>query len=476
MLLRLQLSLLLLWMAGCASERLLVPEKDWQTVPTAQRASVDRRHAADLAAAHAELTAANAELAAFRRVHPGAGAGAGPAAPPRAIGAPRPSGDVWDDAVRDHEQARRAAFARVEADKATWLRTDLAWRELHVATASARVEVVVCEREMIRARTIDRSLLGTDSYDSAPVRGQFSRAQQRWYALSNQANQARDAFERASASLASAKEEYAQLMRNGPPQLRSQPSFADERPTRLELTAWAVQRSDIRRRRGLRHYLDEASNAPAGLRKAKIQLAARAVVLPRAPADVAATDPPAAPPSPKPPAVATKPAPPTPPAVATKPAPTPPPAVATKPAPPTPPAVATKSAPPTPPAVATKPAPQAPAAVATTKPTPTTPAVATKPAPQAPAAVATSKPAPTTPAAVATSKAAPTPAAVAAKPSPPVPAAAPKTATAAPLAPPASKPVAPKPAPAAPMFPSPASQSTPTSAAKSVEQSDTASR
>ncbi|MEO7729590.1 MAG: hypothetical protein ABIY55_01355, partial [Kofleriaceae bacterium] len=289
MLLRLHLSLLLLWIAGCASERLLVPEEDWQTVPTAQRTAVDRRHAADLAAARTELAAATTDLAAFRHAHPTL------AAPPLGpVVAPRPAaastGDGWDNAVRDHEQARRAAFTRVETDKATWLRTDLAWRELRADTASARLEMVICEREMVRARTIDRSLLGTDSYDSAPVRGQFSRAQQRWYGLSTKASQARNAFERASASLASSKEKYAQLMRNGPPQLRSTPTYADDRPTRLELTAWAVQRSDIRRRRGLRRFLDDAANAPAGLRKAKIQLAARAVVLPRAPADVAVND------------------------------------------------------------------------------------------------------------------------------------------------------------------------------------------
>jgi hypothetical protein len=428
MLLRLHLSLLVLWIAGCATERLLVPEEDWQTVPAAQRASIDRRHAADLAAARAELTSATTELAAFRRAHPG------PLAPPPSGGVaprPAPAGDGWDNAVRDHEQARRAAFARVETDKATWLRTDLAWRELRAETASARLELVICEREIVRARTIDHNLLGTESYDSAPVRGQFSRAQQRWYGLANRAGQARDAFERASRSLASSKEEYAQLMRNGPAQLRSQPAYADDRPARLELTAWAVLRSDIRRRRGLRHFLDDAANAPAGLRRAKIQLAARTVVLPRPPADVAANDPPVATPG------------------SVKPEPAKP-SLAAEPTRPSAKPAAVSAA-----ATAATPAPAKPAPA---KPAAPTPATAPKTATAAPLAPAPSKPAALTP------------------PTAPV---APKTATTAtapPLAPVANKPAAPKPAPASPMFPPPASQSTPTSAAKLAEPSDPSSR
>ncbi|MBC7977210.1 MAG: hypothetical protein H7138_19720, partial [Myxococcales bacterium] len=63
----LRVSLILVWFAGCASQRLIVPEEDWQTVPVAQRTSVDRRHDTDLAAARTELATATTELAAFRR-------------------------------------------------------------------------------------------------------------------------------------------------------------------------------------------------------------------------------------------------------------------------------------------------------------------------------------------------------------------------------------------------------------------------
>src|SRR6185295_3636548 len=74
-------------------------------------------------------------------------------------------------------------------------------------------------------------------------------------------------------TLATAKEAYAQLMRNGPlmastqPAQPAQPAVEGNAPApRLLLTGWIVTRSDIRRRRGLRHYLDEAEKAPARLR------------------------------------------------------------------------------------------------------------------------------------------------------------------------------------------------------------------
>src|SRR5215813_11702215 len=71
---------LLLWIAGCAEQALIVPESDWQTVPPAQRTAIDRKYDADLAAARTELTSATASLAELPKAPP---------APPRA--APRPS-------------------------------------------------------------------------------------------------------------------------------------------------------------------------------------------------------------------------------------------------------------------------------------------------------------------------------------------------------------------------------------------------
>ena len=101
---------LLLWIAGCAEQALIVPESDWQTVPPAQRAAIDRKYEADLAAARAELTSANASLAELPKTPP----------PPPPPAAPRPSApapasdDPWQMAMHDHEQACVDSRNRVE--------------------------------------------------------------------------------------------------------------------------------------------------------------------------------------------------------------------------------------------------------------------------------------------------------------------------------------------------------------------------
>jgi hypothetical protein len=139
--------------------------------------------------------------------------------------------------------------------------------------------MVVREREVDRAKAIDHNMLGTDHYDIAPLRGQFSQAQKRWYAASATARKARGAFEHAAAILTSNKEAYAQLLRGGPLNTDAPAADADtpEPRPQLTLTAWAVTRSDIRRRRGLRHYLDEVATAPAQLRKVNVKLRVRTV-------------------------------------------------------------------------------------------------------------------------------------------------------------------------------------------------------
>jgi len=248
-------SLLPLLIAGCASELLVVPDADWRTVPATQRDTVDRQLAADLAAARAELTAATTSLAATPHIQP-------------TPVAPRPAPAAKPAAAGDDDHARITAVAQVESAKAAWQRADLAWRKLRVDAANARIEVVVCQRELVRAQTIDHDLPGTDHYDVAPLRGQFSQAQQRWYGVASNARQARAVLERASASLSAAKEAYAQLMR---PPGSTQPSIAaDDRPPPLQLTGGTVVRSDIHRRRGLRHFLD--AGASPQLRSVAMQL------------------------------------------------------------------------------------------------------------------------------------------------------------------------------------------------------------
>jgi hypothetical protein len=289
----LRLSLLPLLIAGCAAQRLEVPDSDWETVPAPTRATVDRQAAADLAAAQAELTAATAGLAELQRSLPRADAP--PAAAPQAAPAPLPGSapspatphDEWATTLQHQERARRDAFVRVEAAKTAWQRADLSWRELRLAAAKERIAMVVCQRELVRAQTIDRNLPGTETYNVAPLRGQFSQAQQRWYTAANSARQARGTLEHASAQLASSKEAYAQLMRNVPLSTSIAVTASDDRPPPLQLTGWAVTRADIRRRRGLRHFLDEVASAPAQLRKVALRLSVRAV--PATPTGPAAT-------------------------------------------------------------------------------------------------------------------------------------------------------------------------------------------
>jgi hypothetical protein len=256
---------------------LIVPEEDWQTLPAAKRASVDRENDAELAAARAELTAASAGVAGPQRTPPEAGR---PVARPPAPTRPDPDADEWERAIHDHEQTRVAAFTRIEAARTEWQRADAVWRERRLATAEARLAMIVRKRELVRAQVIDHSLPGADHYDVAPLRGQFSRAQQHWHLQATRSREARAALDRASAMLASAKEAYAQLMRGGPAQLAiAPPDLGDER-ARLELTGWAITRGDIARRRGLRRYLEAVASTPPRLRKTPFRLRAPAVVLP----------------------------------------------------------------------------------------------------------------------------------------------------------------------------------------------------
>jgi hypothetical protein len=268
--LRLRLSLLPLLIAGCAGELMVVPDSDWQGVPATQRDAVDRQLVADLAAARAEQAAATTDLATLKHAQPTL------VAPPRAAPATSPgpagSGDEWTTDLHAQEQVRIAASAQVETAKAAWQRADVTWRQLRLDAATARIAVVVAQRELVRARTIDRNLPGSDTYDVAPLRGQFSQAQQRWYRISSNARQARAALEQASTTLTAAKEAYAYVMRNGelpPPAPTSIAS--DDRPPPLQLTGGGIVRSDVHRRRGLRHFL----GAPPQLRRGAIQLHTR---------------------------------------------------------------------------------------------------------------------------------------------------------------------------------------------------------
>ncbi|HEY6180374.1 MAG TPA: hypothetical protein VIX73_38290, partial [Kofleriaceae bacterium] len=250
----LRLSLLLL-IAGCAEGALFVEESDWMTVPAAQRTAIDQQHEKELTAARAELLSANASLAAMPRT---------PAPLPKATPPADPalaSNDPWAEMLRDRERARGEARSRVEVATAELQRTDLAWRQLRVESADARLAVVISQRELVRGQAINRNMRGEDSYDTAPLRGQFSRAQQRWYAVAMRERAARNAYEHASTDLASDKEAYAQVMR-GLPMRTIEPDVTDDHDAKLALSGWSVSRSDLRRRRSLRHFRDDAIATP----------------------------------------------------------------------------------------------------------------------------------------------------------------------------------------------------------------------
>jgi len=281
-----RLSLLPILFAGCASGLLVVPDTDWQQVPPAQRAALDRQYAADLAAARAEDAAAKASLAELGHPPPPPAEARPPTAPPPDPRAVKDADDPeWAEAVARYDKASAAARAKVDAAQLASQRADRAWREARVEVAEARLDVLVRDRELRRARAVDRNLLGTDTYDSAPLRGQMSEAQKRWYAASSKAQHARGDYEHAAAVLSVAKESYAQLMRGGPGQTQVEPSTAQMELVKphFELTGWAVTRSDITRRRGLRHYLEQAAASPAQLRWVSLRLSVRKLPVATAP-------------------------------------------------------------------------------------------------------------------------------------------------------------------------------------------------
>jgi hypothetical protein len=253
---------LLLWLAaGCAEERLVVADADWATVPAAQRTKVDRQFATDLAAARAEASLAAKSLAEVQRTMPAGKPSAAPAAPVKPSAAPATGDAAWTTELRSHDRARIDALAKIDEATLAWRRADLTWHQRWLEAANDRVSLVEYQHELTRGQTVDRNLVGDDTYETAPLRGQFSHAQVRWYAAADAAERARADFGRAAGNLALAKDAYAQLMRNGPGGSTADVAVAaiDQSPPPLTLPSWNVTRADIRRRHGLRHFLDEVA-------------------------------------------------------------------------------------------------------------------------------------------------------------------------------------------------------------------------
>lgn len=168
---------------------------------------MDREHASQREQLSREHAAALDELAAVREAkHPALPATAATAAP----------GDEWGAVILQFEERKRAAMLEVASASAEWQRARLALYESRVELAASRLAVLRCSYEVERAHAVDRHLLGSDTYDSAPYRAQLAETQQRWYAAEQRVNTARDALAAASAQLTQKKAAYAELVRVGP--------------------------------------------------------------------------------------------------------------------------------------------------------------------------------------------------------------------------------------------------------------------
>jgi hypothetical protein len=220
------LVLLLVGAVGCATSHVLVPDNEWQTVPEAERARLDREHAAEIAKADAERTAARVALTKAR-------AAAAPK-PMQAAPATAATGDEWASAMAQYEASKRTAIASVNEATAAWQRARIAFYERRVELVDANAAVLDSAYEVTRAKAVDRHRLGFDTYDSADFRGQLASAQERWYVAETRATAAREALASATAKLAAAKDAYASLVRSGP----NAPTSEDRS---MQLASWKDQ-------------------------------------------------------------------------------------------------------------------------------------------------------------------------------------------------------------------------------------------
>lgn len=204
--------LVVMLVAGCAADSLIVADSDWQTVPAPQRAKLDRASKAEIDDARAEAKLAAKTLAEVEHAPPEP-----PAGSKLAAAAPVGSDNAaWSTELAAHDRARRDALAKIDAAQAAKRRAELVWHQRWVEAANDRLEMALAQRELSRGQAVDRNLLGDDTYETAPLRGQFSKAQVRWYNAAGATAQARDVYERAARDLTEAKDAYAELMKNAP--------------------------------------------------------------------------------------------------------------------------------------------------------------------------------------------------------------------------------------------------------------------
>jgi hypothetical protein len=212
---------------GCATtEFLTVPDSDWRKLSQSDRDQIDRDSNARDTQARAELSSATAAEATARKL----------------VAAPPPHHKAIVD---DEGRVKTDALARIDTATAQQRKADLAWRVQRVEVAKARLDVVASERELARARTIDRRMTGDDSYDVGLYRGQLAHAQEKWYAAQARAAGTRAEVERAGAEVASAKEAFAQLVRSDGERLAN-----NERD--MKLSGWSTMPIESMHRRGFK--------------------------------------------------------------------------------------------------------------------------------------------------------------------------------------------------------------------------------
>jgi hypothetical protein len=223
---------LVLAFTGCASAPPIVPTSDWECVSPKSRATMDRTNAAELAKVQAEVTVAEAELATARRA-------AHPVVAATPAHTPAMNVDaIWAPVVADQEHRKTEALARIRGANATWVAARLAWSERHERAAVAHVAVVEAQIQLARATWIDRHLLGSDTYETAPVRAELARTQGPYFAALQDEAAASTALVDASAKIAAAKEEYASLARTVPGLPRSPTLDAPK----LQLAGFTIDR------------------------------------------------------------------------------------------------------------------------------------------------------------------------------------------------------------------------------------------
>lgn len=205
---------------------------------------MDREHATQREQLNREHAAAVSELAAARQ--------SPHTTLPAAQAATAAPGDEWATVIQQFEQQKRAAMIEVANASAEWQRARLSLYESRVELAASRLAVQRCSYEVERAHAVDRHLLGSDTYDSAPYRAQLAETQQRWYAADLRVNNARNALTAASAKLSHKKAAYAALVRKGPqvPTSAGNPLTADatDSPARTK-TRSPAKRAAISARR-----------------------------------------------------------------------------------------------------------------------------------------------------------------------------------------------------------------------------------